>query len=88
MTKKNFRGRDDLIVKEMDGETIVYDEQSNQVHSLNKTATLLWNLCDGENDIEGMVGEIRARFDVDEATARCDAEKILREFETMGLLRS
>ena len=87
MIKKTFQGRDDLIVKKMDGETVLYDEPVNRVHSLNRTATLVWDLCDGKNEAWDMVKEVLARFDVDEATARCDVEKVLREFEEKGLLR-
>lgn len=86
MSKKTFQGRGDLIVKKMDGETVLYDEPANRVHSLNTTATLVWDLCDGKNDKEDMVKAILVRFEVDEATARGDVEKILREFEKNGLL--
>jgi len=87
MSKKTFLGRDDLIIKKMDGETVLYEESADRVHSLNTTATLVWDLCDGKNEMEGMVKEVLARFEVDEATARSDVENILREFKEKGLLR-
>jgi len=37
----------DLIVRELDDETLVYDLQRNEAHCLNLTAALVWQHCDG-----------------------------------------
>jgi len=36
-----------LIVKEVDGETLVYDLKTDKAHCLNETAALVWKNCDG-----------------------------------------
>ena len=36
-----------LIVKEVDGETLVYDLTTDKAHCLNDTATRVWKNCDG-----------------------------------------
>jgi len=36
-----------LVVQELGDETVIYDEQRNHVHRLNRTAALVWRCCDG-----------------------------------------
>lgn len=40
-----------LIVKELAGETLVYDEHNHRAHCLNQTAALVWKFCDGRTSI-------------------------------------
>jgi hypothetical protein len=40
-----------LIVKEVDGETLVYDLKTDKAHCLNQTAALVWKNCDGRNSV-------------------------------------
>jgi len=80
------RKRVDLIVKKMGEETILYDENANEVHSLNVTASLIWDLCDGQRDLTGIAGEVLSQFDIDESSALSDVKKTLRDFQKKGLL--
>lgn len=38
---------ENLVVRELDDETLVYDLQRNEAHCLNLTAALVWQHCDG-----------------------------------------
>jgi uncharacterized membrane protein len=40
-----------LIIKEVDGETLVYDFKTNKAHCLNDTAARVWKNCDGSNSV-------------------------------------
>lgn len=40
-----------LITKEVDGELIVYDRESDRVHCLNSTAAFVWTYCDGQTSV-------------------------------------
>ena len=40
-----------LIVKEVEGETLVYDRKTDEAHCLNETAALVWKSCDGRNSV-------------------------------------
>jgi hypothetical protein len=42
---------DDLIVRELSEEVLVYDLTRNKAHSLNKTAALIWGFCDGRSTV-------------------------------------
>ena len=43
-----------LIVKELQGEVLVYDENNHKAHCLNQTAALVWKFCDGRTSIPKM----------------------------------
>lgn len=40
--------REKLIVKELPGEVLIYDLNTDKAHCLNRTAALIWKNCDGE----------------------------------------
>ena len=45
---------DDLVVKQMADETLVYDLQRHRVFCLNAAAGLIWGQCDGQTDADQM----------------------------------
>jgi hypothetical protein len=49
-----------LIVKEVDGETLVYDLKTDKAHCLNETAGRVWKKCDGHNNVS-QIAEILSR---------------------------
>lgn len=40
--------KDELVIQEVEGETLVYDLKSHKAHCLNRTAALVWKQCDGQ----------------------------------------
>ena len=40
--------KEELLIQEVPGETLVYDLKSHQAHCLNHTAALVWKHCDGK----------------------------------------
>lgn len=43
--------KDQLIVKEVDSEVLVYDLRCDKAHCLNSTAGLVWKYCDGNSSV-------------------------------------
>ena len=43
-----------LVTKEVAGEMLVYDRNSDEAHCLNATAAKVWARCDGQTTIEEM----------------------------------
>ena len=43
--------KEKLIVKEVDGEVLVYDLTNDKAHCLNNTSALVWRHCDGRNSV-------------------------------------
>jgi hypothetical protein len=46
----------DLVVQQVDDETMVYDLVSHQAHCLNRTASEIWKNCDGQTSVS-MISE-------------------------------
>ena len=55
--------RDDLTVVELDGEAVVYDEETAEMHQLNPTATIVFGMCDGSSTVAEMSTEIAVAFE-------------------------
>jgi hypothetical protein len=45
------RREQDLLVRELSDETLVYDLKSDQAHCLNQTAAAVWRGCDGQTTV-------------------------------------
>ncbi|MBA3355858.1 MAG: hypothetical protein H0U18_07955 [Pyrinomonadaceae bacterium] len=56
--------KDDLIVKEMPDEVLVYDLVRDKAHCLNRTAALVWNYCDGRTGAAAMTGRLERELNV------------------------
>ena len=72
----------------VEGEMVVMDKESEQIHQLNQTASLIWQLCDGEHDQQQIAEELAATFEVDTETAQHDVADTLKKLEEIGLLLS
>ena len=76
--------KDQLIVKQVDGEVLIYDLRSYKAHCLNSTAGLVWKYCDGKNGVD-----VIARYVGDETQTAVDARIVLLaldQFEKFHLL--
>ncbi|HZD33525.1 MAG TPA: PqqD family protein [Candidatus Angelobacter sp.] len=69
-----------VVSQEVDGETLLYVEESHQASCLNAPAARIWALCDGLRTLE----QIGAGAAVDCAVV----EQALREFGEAGLLEN
>jgi hypothetical protein len=54
-----------LIVKEVDGETLVYDLKTDKAHCLNDTAARVWKNCDGRNSVSEISEILSAESNTD-----------------------
>lgn len=78
--------RDDLAVVELDGEAVVFDEVSCDLHYLNPTATLVFGLCDGSGTVDELAADIAAAYGADEDQVRGDVRAVVEDFARSGLL--
>jgi hypothetical protein len=44
-----------LIVEEVDDELLVYDQDHDSAHRLNRTAAIVWRHCDGTRTVDDLV---------------------------------
>lgn len=81
------RVRPDLTVVELDGEAVIYDERTDDIHHLNPTATIVFSLCDGTASFGEIVADIAEVFTVPPDQVARDVRSLLREFRRSGLLQ-
>lgn len=79
--------RDDILTQESGDEIMLYDPTADELHILNPTAQLIWELCDGTHSVEQITAEVRGKFtvaaDIDVAG---DVAQTLSEFANKKLL--
>lgn len=72
----------------VEGEMVVMDKESEQIHQLNQTASFIWQLCDGNHDQQQIAEELAEAFEIDADTAEADVADTLKKLEEIGLLVS
>lgn len=80
------RVRDDLTIVELDGETVVYDEETTELHHLNRTATIVFGLCDGSATMAEMAADLSAVFEVPREEVEPEVRALVRRFRKVQLL--
>lgn len=50
---------DDLITTKVGDETVIYDIYASKAYCLNQLTTLVWNACDGHNDIDSLLNQAK-----------------------------
>lgn len=63
--------RDGILTREVGEDLVVYDETTHRVHSLNRTAALVWQHCDGRTSVDELARLLSAKGD------RAASEEIL-----------
>jgi hypothetical protein len=57
--------QDALIIEDLDDEVLVYDSTRNRAHRLNRVASLVWRMCDGETSVDDMVVRLQMQLGPD-----------------------
>lgn len=71
---------------ELDGESVLYNEDLETVHVLNASGTVVWNMLDGSRSVAAIADELSAVFSVDRPTMLQDVLTIVRKLGEQGLL--
>ena len=78
-----------LILKDLGDEFLIYSAEHKEIHVINPTAQLIWNMCDGEHSLSDIEQEIRAHFSISpERDITGDIQSTLNIFRTKGLLEN
>ena len=86
--KSRPRAREDLVFRQLDDEWVVFDPETERLHVLNITSSLVWAHCTGEYTFDDIVKEVAGAFSdpVDPERVASDVESALSEFSKAGLL--
>lgn len=55
---------ENLVIRELDDETLVYDMERDEAHCLNQTAALVWEQCDGKTTAAQAARSLQGKLDV------------------------
>jgi PqqD family protein of HPr-rel-A system len=81
-----LKARTDLITRSLNGETVILDRVSGKVHTLNSTASCIWEVCDGTHGADEIAAYVTTRFGDVPHDVRDHVLRALNEFEQLGLL--
>jgi PqqD family protein of HPr-rel-A system len=73
-------------VEELDGEAVVYDPETMDVHRLNPTATVILGLLDGSTTVDELAADVSAVFDRPEEEVREQLEELVNELDRNRIL--
>ena len=72
--------QDELVVEELQDETLVYDLERHKARCLNRTAALVWRHCDGQTSVAEMAALLEEQLAVpkDEAVVWLALDRLSR----------
>jgi hypothetical protein len=74
------------LTLEFDGECVVYDARTGNVHRLDPIGSIVWQLLDGRTTVDVLVPDLAAAFSADPGVIRKDVDGLLRGLSEAGLL--
>lgn len=78
--------KEGLLVREVDGEVLVLDTESDRIHQLNLSASFIWHQFAAGAPADEIAKRLAITFDVDDDTAYRDVSAILRDFLALGFV--
>ncbi len=86
MSGRRPKVRDALTVVELDGEAVVYDAGSMDVHRLNPTATLILGFLDGSATVDEIAADVADVFGAPLDEVRAQVEILIAELDDSRIL--
>lgn len=74
-----------ILTVEIDGEAVLFDEEGDQLHHLNRTATIVWSCLDGEASLAEIVTDLSEVLDASYETVMADTISVCRDLAALGL---
>ena len=85
-TLRPLRREDQVVEREIDGSLVLYDHGHQRVHVLNPTASMIWQMCDGNHAAEEIAAQLAAMFPSHADAIPDDVASVLRMFAVERLL--
>ena len=70
----------------MDGELLLYDPSGSRIIQLNATAALIWQLCDGQRNVEEIVSLLQVAYPEQADMIAQDVQEMLDRWVEAGCL--
>lgn len=81
-----FRQTQDVTSRCIDDETILLGPAGKQVHQLNRTASFVWNRCDGTRSVDDIIDSVIEEFEVEPEVARHAVISVIAQLHELNLL--
>jgi hypothetical protein len=78
--------RDGITVQAVGDEMVVLDQDNDQIHQLNATASIILSHCDGERSDLMIADELVRQFDIDKSVAINDVQNVLVQLRELELV--
>jgi hypothetical protein len=78
---------EDIIWRRIGDEIVVIKDDGLATHILNKTAAIIWEMCDGKRGIDEIVASLCERFDVSAEEARADTRETIENLTKAGIIK-
>jgi hypothetical protein len=75
-----------VLTRELQGEMVVLDMQSERYYGLDETGTEMWKALTTSPTIQSAFETLLGDYDVDADTLRADLERLVGELSSHGLL--
>ena len=69
-----------------EGERLLYNAARDEATTLNRTATEIWQLCDGSRSIDAIAGALGDRYGVDKEALLDEVSRALHVMQERGLV--
>lgn len=79
--------KEEVIWRRIGDTIVVIKEDGLSSHTLNKTASFIWELCDGNLEINQIAEKLQERFDVSFKNAQNDVYNTIEELTMAGIVR-
>lgn len=83
-----LRPNPEVVAKRLDQATVLVDISTSRIFELNETGTRLWEMLGQGLDVERIVQQLVHEFNVAEAEAAAQVNRLLVRLQTEGLVSS
>ncbi len=77
----------ELVEQIVDGELVVLDQESGQIHQFNATASEIWTCLNGKTTTDEIISHIAEHYGIDLDVAKKDVELTLQQLQEQNLIK-
>jgi coenzyme PQQ biosynthesis protein PqqD len=81
-----LRRQDGILMQEAQGQTVLLRLEDGGYYALDEVGAIIWDLCDGQRPVSGIVTALCAEFDAPEETVRADVLEFIGDLRREQLV--
>jgi hypothetical protein len=78
----------DYRLELLDNELLLYHPTETKIFYFNQTASLIWQLCDGQHSVSEIIGLLNNAYPEAVDTIPIDVANTLKQFEEHGCIKA